>query len=63
MGQVNIQAAVGEDVLLVIDDTQILMPRDMAAKIGLALVQVASSSASVLDDLPADLSRPRAGGG
>ena len=62
MGQVNIQA-VGEDVLLVIDDTQILMPRDMAAKIGLALVQVASSRGSVLDDLPADLSRPRAGGG
>ena len=63
MGQVNVQAAVGEDVLLVIDDTQILMPRDMAAKIGLALVQVASSRDSVLDDLPADLSRPGAGGG
>ena len=50
----NVQA-VGADVLLVIDDTQILMPRDIAAQIGLALVQVTTATGSVLDDLPEDL--------
>lgn len=53
--------AVGDDP--VIEDTQILMPQDLAAMVGLALVQVASTKQSVLDGLPADLSRPCAGGG
>lgn len=61
-GQVN-NEAIGDDVLPVIDDTQILMPRHLAAVVGLALVQVASSKQSVLDGLPADLSRPCAGSG